>query len=432
MNERDRVMQPVIDDLNRMPEEHTERLSEALRGRRVLIGQSGGDALAGSLGNAPRGSRPSKRRQRGVFEKVPGSDIWWIRYSDATGRIRREKAGTKGAATQLYHKRKTEVLAGRKLPETLRRREVSFRELVQDALAYSQAHKRSFEDDVYRMKRLLAWFGEHHADSVMPQEIERKLARAAQEEQLAPATLNRYKALISLVYRLGMESGKVSTNPARLVRRRRENNERVRFLSPEEEKRLRDVIERQYAAHLPEFELALNTGLRQGEQYGLRWEDVSFERRVLTVRQSKNGRPRYVSLNSDALRALAALNSRSAGEGRVFDSLRPRHWFEPAVREAGLEDFHWHDLRHTFASRLTMAGVGLCTVQELLGHRSIQMTCRYSHLAPTHTLAAVERLSQFRADAQEARTDTKTSTSQIGVAGPAPALCPISHTVLRC
>src|SRR5439155_8893149 len=82
MNEGDSVMQPVIDDLNRMPEERRERLSGALRGRRVLIGQSGGDALAGSLGNAPRGSRPSKRRQRGVFEKVPGSDIWWIRYSD--------------------------------------------------------------------------------------------------------------------------------------------------------------------------------------------------------------------------------------------------------------------------------------------------------------------------------------------------------------
>src|SRR5439155_184036 len=159
---------------------------------------------------------------------------------------------------KLHRKRKTEVLAGRKLPETLRRREVSFRELVQDALAYSRAHKRSFGDDVYRMKRLLAWFGEHPADSVMPQEIERKLARAAQEEQLAPATLNRYKALISLVYRLGMESGKVSTNPARLVRRRRENNERVRFLGPEEEKRLREVVERQYAVHLPEFELALN------------------------------------------------------------------------------------------------------------------------------------------------------------------------------
>ena len=67
-------------------------------------------------------------RQRGIFEKMPGSGVWWIRYADATGRIRREKAGTKSAAISLYHKRKLEALQGRKLPETLRRAPVLFRE----------------------------------------------------------------------------------------------------------------------------------------------------------------------------------------------------------------------------------------------------------------------------------------------------------------
>src|SRR6516165_5880517 len=84
-----------------------------------------------------------KRRNypHGLFEKVPGSKVWWIRYADSMGRIRREKAGTKGAALELYRKRKTEALQRKKLPENLRAPVVSFAELAQDALAYSKAHK---------------------------------------------------------------------------------------------------------------------------------------------------------------------------------------------------------------------------------------------------------------------------------------------------
>src|SRR2546425_13187528 len=90
--------------------------------------------------------------------------------------------------------------------------------------------------------------------------------------------------------------------------------------------------------------------------------------------------------------------ARSSGQGRVFVNMQGeplkgyKHWFDPAVREAGISFFTWYCLRHTFASRLVMAGVDLRTVAELMGHKTIQMTMRYAHLAPAHTLAAVERL----------------------------------------
>jgi len=84
----------------------------------------------------------------------------------------------------------------------------------------------------------------------------------------------------------------------------------------------------------------------------------------------------------------------------------PRRWFEPALADAKITGFSWHCLRHTFASRLVMAGVDLRTVQELLGHKAIAMTVRYSHLAPKHTLAAVERLDA----PTETPTDTTTDT----------------------
>ena len=143
-------------------------------------------------------------------------------------------------------------------------------------------------------------------------------------------------------------------------------------------------------------------------------ENVNLARRVLTVARAKNGEARHVPLNGPALAALAELRKRGDGTGPVIRNADggaltgPRYWFEPALRVAKIRKFSWHCLRHTFASRLVMAGVDLRTVQELMGHKSIQMTVRYSHLTPKHTLAAVERLAHETVSATP--TDTKTST----------------------
>ena len=121
---------------------------------------------AGENKEQPKATKPKAvprrdRNPRGVFEKVPGSGEWWIRYTDCAGRYRREKAGTKGAAIDLYRKRKTEALAGKKLPEKLRQATVAFAEIARDALAYSKANKLSYRNDACRMQTLLSWFREH-------------------------------------------------------------------------------------------------------------------------------------------------------------------------------------------------------------------------------------------------------------------------------
>jgi site-specific recombinase XerD len=330
------------------------------------------------------------------------------------GRIRRERAGTKSAALALYRKRKTEALQGKKLPESLRTPAVSFADLAHDALIYSKTHKRTYDDDLLRMPWLMAAFRERSADSISPQDLEHHLSRIAAERNWAPASVNRYRALMSLVFRLGIENGKVKENPARLVKPRIVNNARTRWLFPEEETRLRTAIEARHPKHLPELELSLNTGLRLSEMYGLTWENVNLNRRVLTVPRSKNGETRHVPLNTAALAALLELRKRSDGTAQVIRNPQgepltdPRHWFEDAVCKAGIKDFSWHCLRHTFASRLIMAGIDLRTVQELLGHKCIAMTVRYSHLSSSHTLAAVECLVGTN---PEGPTDTKTSTT---------------------
>ena len=346
----------------------------------------------------------ARRQPRGVFQKVPGKNSpWWIRYVDAQGRFRREKAGTKSAALMLYRKRKTEALEGKKLPEKLRRATVTFAEIARDVLTYSKANKLSYRNDAGRMEVLLGWFREYPAEAITAQDIERRF----EQQDWSPATANRYRALLSLTYRLAIRNGKVKENPARLVSHRLEDNARIRFLSPEEETCLRAAIEARCPEHLPELILSLNTGLRLSEQYGLQWENVLFSRRSLTIPRSKNGTARHVPLNQAALRALEALRQRNASSEFVCGGVtEPRRWFEPVVRDAGVSGFSWHCLRHTFASRLIMAGVDLRTVQELLGHKTIAMTVRYSHLAPKHTLAAVERLDVPSASPTDTTTDT--------------------------
>jgi len=327
--------------------------------------------------------------QRGIFEKMPGSGLWWIRFVDAVGRYRREKAGTKSAAKDLYTKRKQEALEGRKLPEKLRRAPVTFREVAKDALAWSDVHKRSARNDHSRMEKLLEWFGDKPADSITPQEIEQSF----QTESWSPATWNRYRALLSLTYRLAIRASKVKENPARLVRHKTEHNGRTRFLAVKEEKELRAAILEKFPERMPEFELALHTGMRHSEQYGARWEHVDFEHRVVTIPCDKGGRTSHVRLNDAAISALLRLRERTSKTGLVCGGLKgATDWFEEALRAAKIDDFRWHDLRHTFASRLVMAGADVRTVAELLRDRTLHMAMRYSHLAPDFTLEAVLRM----------------------------------------
>jgi integrase len=359
--------------------------------------------------------KETKRRcnPRGLFQKIPGKNSpWWIRYVDAQGRFRREKAGTKSAAIDLYRKRKNEALEGKKLPEKLRRATVTFAEIADDALEYSRTTKvhDAYRIDRWHMETILAWFRERGAQEITAQDIERRLSCLA-EEGRKPATVNRYRALVSLTFSLAVRNGKVSANPVRQVRRRKENNEPFRFLDEGEEDILRKKIEELYPDCEPEFDLALHTGMRRGEQYRLRWQEVDLKQGIITIARSKHGEARYVQVNSVARAALLKLRQRGDGVGYVCPGLDgPRYrdwrrWFEDVVVKAQIPNFRWHDLRHTFASRLVMAGVPLRAVQTLLGHKRLETTLRYSHLGEAHLREAVERLTGKP-------TDTTTDTAR--------------------
>ncbi len=364
--------------------------------------------------------KAGEKKVRGVFERVPGSGVWWIRYAAASGRIRREKVGNKSAAVQLYHKRKTQIRQREKLPENFREKPTVFSQLADAALLYSKDHKRSYRDDECRMAKICTKFGDDIAEEIEPGDIENWLAS---QVGWTIATRNRYLALIKLTFRLGERDRKIKANPARSVKMQKEDNARVRYLNQfepiptklaylqhckDEESRLLTVMRSKHAFHLPEWHIALHTGMRRSEQYGIEWRNVNFDRRVLTVPRSKHGKTRHIPLNSVALAAFEELLPNMATSNFVFldryghEALAGnRHWFEDAVKEAGMRDFTWHDIRHTFASRLVMKGVGIRNVQDLMGHQSITMTARYTHLEPAQQLAAVETLVGFKSDARK-------------------------------
>jgi integrase len=346
----------------------------------------------------------TRRKVRGVFEKVPGSGVWWIRYSDAQGRYRREKAGTKTASRELYTKRKQEALEGRKLPEKLRSRAVSFAEIADDAITYIKGRYARPADDVARVEVLKDWFTGRAAECITPQEVEAALEEAEEENDWGSSTVNHHHTLLSLTYRLAIRNGKVKQSAVRGIRRRAEDNSRVRFLTADEEKRLRDALRSkpEWAEHEPELDLALHTGLRRSSMYiGLVWENVDRVAKTLTIPRTdmKNDDPVTLPLNGDAMRALAIFRTRGDGTGRVVrneagETLKVNaHWFVPAVRAAGIKNFHWHDLRHHYASMLRQTGTPLENIAELLGHKGLAMAKRYAHLSISNLHEAVSRIA---------------------------------------
>jgi integrase len=215
------------------------------------------------------------------------------------------------------------------------------------------------------------------------------------------ATTNRYKAFLSLCYKLGMANGKVKDNPARMVRQRRENGARLRLLSRDEYKKLCDAIQRRCPEHLAEFIVSIHTGMRLSEQYSVTWSQVDLERRTIRLTDTKNGSARTVLLEANALAAIGPLKTaEKKPSDLVFQAEWTRNdtrgWSQPCLEEVGITGYVWHSNRHTFCSWLAMEGASIKDIQELAGHKTVAISARYAHLSPDHKLSVLERLSGTR------------------------------------
>jgi integrase len=216
------------------------------------------------------------------------------------------------------------------------------------------------------------------------------------------ATVNRYLTALSHALTVAVrEWGWLDDSPMRKVTKLKEPRGRVRFLSDEERQRLLDACTTSKNKSLYTIVvLALATGGRQQELLSLRWPDVDLIRGTLTFQQTKNGERRRVPLTGHALDLLRQhARVRYLESDLVFPAYtnikrrRVRDAWNNAVRRAGIADFHFHDLRHSFASYLAMNGASLLEIAEVLGHKTLAMVKRYAHLSEAHTRGVVERMN---------------------------------------
>ncbi len=262
--------------------------------------------------------------------------------------------------------------------------------------------KRSWKDDSRTLDRLLKAFGRDSlittltAERISQYQAKRKAELSARRRDrdgnpvpVSPAAVNRELALLRHLLVLAEEWGYIEKVPR--IRLEKEPEGRLRFLTSEEIARLLAACEQSKHPELATVvTVALNTGMRKGEVLGLTWDRVDFARGVLLLERTKSGRRREVPMNQAVYDVLSRLTG--SRQGRVFQSPTIRTAFERAVEVAKLEDFRFHDLRHTAASYLVMRGASLVDVRAVLGHSDVKMTMRYAHLSPEHLRSAVAKL----------------------------------------
>lgn len=231
-------------------------------------------------------------------------------------------------------------------------------------------------------------------------------------EGRAPATVNRYLAALSVAMRHAAREWEwIERAPTENVSRKSEPRGRIRFLSEEERDRLLAACKVSFNPLLyPAVALSLATGMRQGECMNLYWKDPKYpppeeawgvvEADRIVLHMTKNGERRIVPLSTTAKGIVAGL-----GKVRRLDTdlLFPgevdgypidlRKAWVAALKAAEVENFHWHDLRHTFASYLAMSGATLAELADAMGHKTLSMVKRYAHLCPHHQAGVVERMA---------------------------------------
>jgi integrase len=324
--------------------------------------------------------------------------VWWMNFVYKDKRYRKStETEDRKLARRIYDKVKGEIAEG-KWFEKLPGEDKTFQEMVEKYLrehASKLVSEKAFQGYA---KNLLSFFGDHQLLEITPRLIN-EFKTKRREDGLKPSSINRELATMKKAFNLAIKEWEwINQNPVSRVSMEKEENKRDRWLTDDEEKRLLDAC----SPWLRELALfALNTGMRLGEILSLAWSEVDLFRRVVVVLKSKNKERRTIPVNQTVVNMLKAkMKVRSIKTNLVFYTpahmmfrkTTVDHAFMKAVKKAKIEDFKFHDLRHTAATRMVQMGKDLYKVQKILGHKTPSMTQRYAHHYPESLRDAVEVL----------------------------------------
>lgn len=340
----------------------------------------------------------------GVFKK---KGEWWIDYYYLGRRYRKKIGKSKRQAEIILSKIKTQIVEGTYL-DIKRNEKIRFEEMAELFLKnYSQVNKKSWKRDHASIKNLNSFFKGRYIYEINNLDVENyKRKRIA--DGVKHATINRELACLKTIFNKAIEWNILKTEPPK-IKLYKENNQRVRYLTEEEYKKILSLCDERLRSIV---KIAVNTGMRENEIAKLKWKDVDLKERMITLWDTKNKEKSVINMNEIVFDTLLGIkiNPESEyvfpgknGKGHISPSYI-YHSFKKIVKKAEINDFTFHDLRHTFASWLVMSGVDLKTVQELMRHKDFRMTLRYAHLSPEHKKTAVEILAEKQKSIQEIDT----------------------------
>lgn len=286
------------------------------------------------------------------------------------------------------------VVNGLAIDET---KAIKFKDLTNIFLNYSRTNKKDFKRDKTKIKILLEFFGDKTlADKITPKLIEDFKAKML--ETYSNAYVNRYLACLKTIFNLGIKNEVITNNPMKAVKMLKEDNQKIRYLTKEEEVRLFE--------HLPEHLkpiviCALQTGLRKSNILNLRWELVDLEFGFIEILAQQNKGHKIIKIPiSDKLREtfeqlpnISEYVFANPDTGLPYKDIS--EGFKNACKKAQIENFRFHDLRHTVATRLVEKGIDIRVVQEIMAHSSIVTTQRYMHPTPKRKKEAISVLNSY-------------------------------------
>lgn len=239
----------------------------------------------------------------------------------------------------------------------------------------------------------LKYFESEIGDMVCSKVTGRHIATAMKAKSKSDTTFNRWIAYLSAVFELGIEYKMITNNPVKDIRKKKESRGRLRFLTEEEIPRLLRACKNSQADYLyPIVLLAISTGARKGEILNLDWDQVDFKNRRIVLEDTKNGERRTLPMTKKLVQPLAEWRLKNQGK-MLFPYQDIKRSWHSALRAAEIENFTFHDLRHTCASYLAMEGISLLEIADILGHKTLKMVQRYAHLSDQRKRDTLDALS---------------------------------------
>jgi len=332
----------------------------------------------------------------GIFKRGP---VWWMRFSYQGKQIRKStETDDRKLAQRIFDKLKGEVAEGTWF-EHLPGEGYTFEDLMKKYMTeYSAVNKAptSHLRDESLNKHLQEHFGEFYLPDITPKMIsEYKIKR--RNEGASPRTINYELTLMSHAFNLATKEWEIiKDNPVRKVAKEKVRNQIERWLTDDEEKRLMSASPDWLR---PIITFAINTGFRESEILGLQWTQIDFSRREITISEQKNDQTDTLPLNDATMKVLKEKwNNHQKEVEYVFPSqsntrISNRNLFrafESAKKSAGIKNFRFHDLRHTFATRLVRSGVDIYAVQKLGRWKTLSMVTRYGHYDTDSLRSSIE------------------------------------------